>query len=361
MFSADIVDSVVPPTCHDQTPTAIQQFPVRIPIQPYESGKAYLLRVAGKLGFNNLNHLLRFIGITWSDLYKQEVLPVLSHLLRLESSQELAQHFFIHGETQKWSSSVTLLGHEVPIAHLNKTSCRICPRCLAEMGGCTVFWELAYVTVCPHHRCKLVDHCSYCGEPISWFRPGLTACLCGHDLRQEKVIPANWHVVEYTKLIYSAYGFEFGRKNSKKVLPFPELYEQDLNFLLALIPLMTSADKITNVSVPIAHLQSGTVAENYRALAKVAKILAQWPYAWIKHVALYIPMPAMLRRGHIEIHVKCYGTILYHMGFYASEKVMAILRRPIEDFIAQIPEYFSVDEFHRHALPIIQKCRGGVN
>lgn len=334
-----------------------QQFPVRVPLLPYESGRAYLLKAAEHLGFNSIRHLLRFAGISWGDLYEPEVVKTLCHLLRLDNPEALQQQLFVRCVGQEGPASVLFLGHVIPVAHLNKKYPRVCPRCLAEKGVGSALWELTCVTVCPIHACKLVDHCSNCDELITWLRPGLMVCRCGHDLRRERLVPSKWYVVEYTRLIYGVFGCEVGRKRSKKVLSLPEIYQFEFSVLTSLIRLLACSENITNECVPAEPLLAGTVAKNYRSLEKVSKVLAQWPYAWIKHVALYLPRPGMLPKGVVDIRLKFVGSIFLRMQSLVPKTILPILKRPIDEFWAQLPKPFSTEEFHKLALQILLKCK----
>lgn len=67
----------------------------------------------------------------------------------------------------------------------NRRFARYCPYCLAEEARWRIGWELLYFDTCPKHGTWLVDHCSSCGEPLTWHRDSLLRCNCGADLRRE--------------------------------------------------------------------------------------------------------------------------------------------------------------------------------
>lgn len=234
----------------------IRQFPFRIPLRPQESGRAYLLRAAECLGFSSVSNLLKFAGITWSQLYDANSVKKLSQLLRLENSKDLQQQMFVYASSQDEFGSVMFLGHPIPARHLNKTNPRICPRCLAEQEFCSAVWELVCVTDCPFHGCQMLDRCSNCGDPIKWLRPGVSVCRCGHDFRWEGLTPSKWSSTECMRLIYSAVGYVNHEKLPSTQLQFPELARNSLAFLLDLVPRLVSALDKTCVSIPVATCQS---------------------------------------------------------------------------------------------------------
>lgn len=59
---------------------------------------------------------------------------------------------------------------------------KICPACLEESGYCRRIWDLTPVTVCPTHRCILVDRCPKCKRQIGWVRNSVSRCPhpCGY-------------------------------------------------------------------------------------------------------------------------------------------------------------------------------------
>lgn len=65
-----------------------------------------------------------------------------------------------------------------------ETRAQVCPQCLSNEGFAREAWDLAPVTVCPEHRCRLIDECRACRQPFAWSRASLLRCEhCGSDLR----------------------------------------------------------------------------------------------------------------------------------------------------------------------------------
>jgi hypothetical protein len=72
-----------------------------------------------------------------------------------------------------------------------------CPQCL--QGDADPYfrrsWRLAFVTICPEHKHRLLDRCTNCHAPVNFhWLPGdaetMTWCYhCGHDLRWTHALP----------------------------------------------------------------------------------------------------------------------------------------------------------------------------
>lgn len=57
---------------------------------------------------------------------------------------------------------------------------RICPCCLEEYGYIHSQFKSILMRVCPIHRCRILECCPDCGEPLSWHRELATQCsACG--------------------------------------------------------------------------------------------------------------------------------------------------------------------------------------
>lgn len=57
-----------------------------------------------------------------------------------------------------------------PVWHRRAQAHRFCPRCVAEDGFHAVLWDMPLMTACEIHRCRLVDRCHGCRQPLAWGR-----------------------------------------------------------------------------------------------------------------------------------------------------------------------------------------------
>ena len=74
------------------------------------------------------------------------------------------------------------MGQAVPSIYINAKTARICPECILENGYISQFWYLRHAVACPLHARIAINTCPDCGRELSWCRPGLLTCACGHDL-----------------------------------------------------------------------------------------------------------------------------------------------------------------------------------
>lgn len=63
--------------------------------------------------------------------------------------------------------------------HVRQHAPQVCPACLRMHRKAYAWWDIALVTVCPEHRCRLLDACATCGRRVSWRRPAMLFCQCG--------------------------------------------------------------------------------------------------------------------------------------------------------------------------------------
>jgi len=80
---------------------------------------------------------------------------------------------------------------------LNKA--KICPDCLRESNYCRRIWDLSPVTVCPYHRCLLLDECPNCKKKISWIRSKVSVCsceFCWQDINPARVTNAELRITQ---------------------------------------------------------------------------------------------------------------------------------------------------------------------
>lgn len=69
-----------------------------------------------------------------------------------------------------------------PWTSMRYTSSAFCPHCLKEQYYLQRTWEHRLVTSCPKHGNLLINQCPKCELHLSWNRPGIAICRCGHDL-----------------------------------------------------------------------------------------------------------------------------------------------------------------------------------
>jgi hypothetical protein len=158
--------------------------PARLPLQiePMinESGLGFLLRASRANGIS-LASLFEELGLPRSPWLPAAGLSVLAYAVNVDRDW-LAFATAISGRRdgfrcfewrgRLWTCPLSLRG-KYP---------QICPHCLRESGICLVDWELAGAVACLRHGCPLIDGCPHCGRRLSWLRPAVDVCSCGHYL-----------------------------------------------------------------------------------------------------------------------------------------------------------------------------------
>ncbi|MDT7541678.1 MAG: hypothetical protein QOE33_1582 [Acidobacteriota bacterium] len=83
---------------------------------------------------------------------------------------------------------------------------KICPQCLSDAAYCRRIWEFILVTVCPIHKCQLIDECPNCNQRITWGRSRLTTCQCKFDWRDSLVLTIPESESRLTRLVFQMCG-----------------------------------------------------------------------------------------------------------------------------------------------------------
>ncbi len=154
--------------------------------KPLESLYGYVLRVSQANGYESPWQIFRYAGLQQNKLLKTTtpaapLARVVGH--PIEALQKLAWPRCANGEAGNREDT------EMPHMrrHLDITTPKICPKCIAENGFIEAAWDLKIMLGCPIHGVSLVTHCPGCSKPLTWFRPGMAVCRCGTNL------PADTH------------------------------------------------------------------------------------------------------------------------------------------------------------------------
>ncbi len=154
--------------------------PVQFEPMTNESGLGFLLRASRANGVSFAS-LLDELGLPRSPWLTAAGLSVLAYTINVDRDW-LAFATVIPGRRdgfrcfewrgRLWTCPLSLRG-KYP---------QVCPRCLREGGACLLDWELAGAVACLQHGCPLIDGCPHCGRRLTWLRPAVDVCNCGHYL-----------------------------------------------------------------------------------------------------------------------------------------------------------------------------------
>lgn len=163
-------------------------FPLRPPLQPFESFTSYLIRVAEANGKRKYSQLKPFFGEIYHiskladyPLRSFGMLPTMTN----NSESELLRTTFYHVE-KKFGRAYDFLRMSNFLSGVIASSLRYCPLCLQEALYYSLVWRFLPLKGCPKHACHLLEHCGHCGCPVpifpAPFRMGICP-TCGGDLR----------------------------------------------------------------------------------------------------------------------------------------------------------------------------------
>ena len=173
--------------------------PVKVEPASGESGLGYLLRVARANGLS-LASLIEATALPKSLWMSEQAIATLAHASGAETSW-LRAHSVIVGwrdghrchewRHQLWACPLSLRG----------TRPQVCPICLQEGRPCSLEWEATGVVVCLRHRRLLVDTCVHCGRRLSWWRPAIDVCACGHFFATEDEGDVDGVLMDWTEAL----------------------------------------------------------------------------------------------------------------------------------------------------------------
>lgn len=155
------------------------RFPIRLPLEPDESGQGYLLRLGALNGFEKARQALS--GKSWGSMPTEldaelvsrwfgESVPKLRWALGAANSSAAKERTFYAGHSLSRPTFI------------NRTQPRLCTTCLQENGCCKFSWDFSLVTACSKHRIALTDQCSACDAALRWNRPTTSVCTCWSPL-----------------------------------------------------------------------------------------------------------------------------------------------------------------------------------
>lgn len=172
---------------------------------PGESPRGYLCRVAHEHGYSGPLAIAQIAGLPRSGLERDDNASQIAHVLRLDP-EEWRSLCYRHVNGRTRYAQRLFCGDLISADELNYKRPRICPRCLCERPIWWAVWDLGLVTVCPIHRCHLVNQCPACKMNLAWQRPAVHECRCGLDLRTVAPQAAAVDLLAINAAIYKAAG-----------------------------------------------------------------------------------------------------------------------------------------------------------
>jgi TniQ len=139
-----------------------------------ESAEGYFLRCCAANRVAPVE-VYRWLGLPWCRELRPEHLPALAEAMRIPLPWLRARTPVRSNERKAWDYA----GWRWRAARaIHRGGQRLCPLCVHRNGLIKLEWALTFVTICPRHRCLLMDTCGHCGRAIQWRRPAVDVCVC---------------------------------------------------------------------------------------------------------------------------------------------------------------------------------------
>lgn len=262
------------------------QIPYRPDILPMESGRGYLIRLAEELGYISPLIITNLIGAKIKGIDNHQVLNNLASILRY-SPQELKKHFYCNEDGPGKHFLRFYFGHTISAKYLNLQFPRLCPLCITESPVIKAQWDINQITVCPIHRCELIDTCPKCQKPLLWHRAKVSKCKCGFKLNELNPTPASLNSIEITKVIYHAIDPSLSKMEYQNESNFnPELLKLSLPNLLKVIEIIgVSFGRSSNYTNKL-NLKRNNLKDGLEVVEKAALVLADWPNNYYAHLRI---------------------------------------------------------------------------
>jgi hypothetical protein len=143
-----------------------------------ESLKGFILRTSEINGYSSPYYMLKHAGMANDKISSQW--PPINKLAKLFARDPSS--FDSMGYKLCSGRQAYVMGHRLTVLNIQSSSPRICPECVMNSGIIDAFSDIRYAIVCPIHKRKAIHACPSCGKSLSWSRPGILKCRCGHDL-----------------------------------------------------------------------------------------------------------------------------------------------------------------------------------
>jgi len=142
-----------------------------------ESGKGFMLRMA-EMNRLELYEFYNLLGLDPKCAIRPQDVPILARIFDCAVADfddlVMARNYAAHCVRRH-----TFQGHLLTRLYLfDLRHPKVCPCCLGEYGFARVEWDFGLFLWCPIHRCALIERCGACGRQMSWFRPGVSICVC---------------------------------------------------------------------------------------------------------------------------------------------------------------------------------------
>lgn len=154
---------------------------------------------------------------------------------------------------------------------------KVCVKCLNESGYGSRIWDCSLVTVCPIHKCLLLDACPKCKRRLRAIRNRLSVCVCGcdwsglqSDLRHEHEMVVSRRIYQLCDLL------PLDHHSKERLNPLQSLGLQDFVIVLTFI-----AGLECEMSWAIGRPSKSIKLRNddlHTCITKAYQVFRNWPH-----------------------------------------------------------------------------------
>lgn len=171
---------------------------------------------------------------------------------------------------------------------LRTKQARFCPACLATHNYYRRSWDVALITTCLEHQCRLLDLCPRCQRLVGWTRRDrITECVCGYKLTDSATIPVAPEELALTRHLFHLTNLPVPTTTQSVYEPAGILRDLDL---LAFTQVLSFIGSFMNGELALAErsrkLCNELSADDYHAtILRAYRVLENWPsnyFAWLE-------------------------------------------------------------------------------
>jgi hypothetical protein len=316
-----------------------------------ESFIGYILRLAELNDIPDLRWIFRLIkpSMNFTTEYPSSFdftidVRALSELAGM-ADDRLMEMLYVHQfqdqlSIPKWLS---VFGQQIPADLIRREKPKICPQCLIETAYCRKVWEIAFITVCPIHRCRLMDYCPDCGNKLNWKRPTISRCPCGFDWRKSVPNSAADKELRLTKYLHRIFNLPFGDSEFDFDYPLKTLSTEKLLKLLCFtLAYDVSHHQYTGEKI-VAYLNNDSIHRHLTAAVSVFdnwannyhEFIEAWKDKYLNH--FIIERPPYAPRFSLPEGYTDYEAFNYVLREYFGKKEYPFLYREFLAFLGKLP------------------------
>jgi hypothetical protein len=211
---------------------------------------------------------------------------------------------------------------------------KICPGCLRAFGYCRKIWELAPVTVCPLHRCMLVDECPKCKKRVSWVRSEVSVCPCGYDWRNAPLNTVSGSELSVVLRIHRLCDLPSGKAAPGRKPDVNPLNDLDLEHGLSALFFIAAQDRGVTDTTGKLSVKGKRNAELHNLLVTFAAVFDKWPKKFEEFLVRRRGRFPSKRASGTGLY-KDFGTFYYGLYYNLTSDKFDFMRRAFEDYVGR--------------------------